>query len=86
MTLDAAARVLFLHAHPDDETLATGALIADLVAECEREGVLLIVEFLLYRLEGETDEEYAAAFADLLVGATELGVACGSKVLMPSAG
>lgn len=30
--LDDAARVLFLHAHPDDETLATGALIADLVA------------------------------------------------------
>lgn len=30
MTLDAATRVLFLHAHPDDETLATGALIAGL--------------------------------------------------------
>ena len=30
--LDDAALVLFLHAHPDDETLATGALIADLVA------------------------------------------------------
>jgi N-acetyl-1-D-myo-inositol-2-amino-2-deoxy-alpha-D-glucopyranoside deacetylase len=26
------ARVVFLHAHPDDETLATGVLIADLVA------------------------------------------------------
>ncbi len=30
--LDSARRVLFVHAHPDDETLATGALIADLVA------------------------------------------------------
>lgn len=30
--LDTAERVLFLHAHPDDETLATGTLIADLVA------------------------------------------------------
>jgi len=29
--LQAAARVLFLHAHPDDETLATGALIVALV-------------------------------------------------------
>lgn len=28
--LDAAARVLFAHAHPDDETIATGALIAEL--------------------------------------------------------
>ncbi|WP_432558822.1 PIG-L family deacetylase [Granulicoccus sp. GXG6511] len=30
---DGARRVLFVHAHPDDETLATGALIAWLVAE-----------------------------------------------------
>lgn len=29
--LDDARRVLFVHAHPDDETLATGALIAELV-------------------------------------------------------
>lgn len=28
-----ARRVLLVHAHPDDETLATGALIADLVAD-----------------------------------------------------
>jgi len=31
--LSGLTRVLFLHAHPDDETLATGALIAELVAE-----------------------------------------------------
>lgn len=30
--LDAARRVLFVHAHPDDETLATGGLIAHLAA------------------------------------------------------
>lgn len=30
--LDAARTVLFVHAHPDDETLATGALILELVA------------------------------------------------------
>jgi N-acetyl-1-D-myo-inositol-2-amino-2-deoxy-alpha-D-glucopyranoside deacetylase len=30
--LSDAERVLFLHAHPDDEVLATGVLIADLVA------------------------------------------------------
>lgn len=29
--LSEAGRVLLVHAHPDDETLATGALIADLV-------------------------------------------------------
>ncbi len=30
--LDGGTHVLFAHAHPDDETLATGALIAELVA------------------------------------------------------
>ncbi len=38
--------------------------IRDLVAACEAEGVLLIVELLTYQLEGESDEEYAAAFPD----------------------
>ena len=33
-------RVLFVHAHPDDETLATGGLIAELVARGVRVGVL----------------------------------------------
>lgn len=32
MLLTEARRVLFVHAHPDDETLATGALILGLVA------------------------------------------------------
>ncbi|MGA4508074.1 PIG-L family deacetylase [Propionibacteriaceae bacterium G1746] len=33
MLLSGAHRVLFIHAHPDDETLATGAMIANLVAD-----------------------------------------------------
>lgn len=78
---DVAKMLFYVRTDRQDADSKVGRQIADLVAECEREGVLLIVEFLLYRLEGETDEEYAAAFADLLVGATELGVACGSKVL-----
>lgn len=32
MRIEPGLRVVFLHAHPDDETLATGALIAELVA------------------------------------------------------
>lgn len=38
--LSGVERVLFLHAHPDDETLATGALIAELVADGVEVGVL----------------------------------------------
>jgi N-acetyl-1-D-myo-inositol-2-amino-2-deoxy-alpha-D-glucopyranoside deacetylase len=35
-----ARHVLFVHAHPDDETLATGALIAELVADGVRVSLL----------------------------------------------
>lgn len=38
--LSEARRVLFLHAHPDDESLATGALIAELTAQGVQVGVV----------------------------------------------
>ena len=38
--LGGAQRVLFVHAHPDDETLATGGLIAELAARGVRVAVL----------------------------------------------
>ncbi|MBK0418512.1 hypothetical protein JD276_05630 [Leucobacter sp. CSA1] len=55
--------------------------IRDLVAECEAEGLLLIVELLTYQLEGESDEEYAAAFPRLVAEGARLAVECGAKVL-----
>jgi len=55
--------------------------IRDLVAACEAEGLLLIVELLTYQLEGESDEEYRAKFADLVVDGAALAVACGAKIL-----
>ncbi|WP_407319852.1 hypothetical protein UQW22_05285 [Isoptericola halotolerans] len=55
--------------------------IRELVEACAREGLLLIVEILTYRLEGETEEEYAAAFPSLVADAAALAVDCGAKVL-----
>jgi len=55
--------------------------IRDLVAACEAEGLLLIVELLTYQLEGESDEEYAAAFPTLVADGAALAVACGAKIL-----
>lgn len=55
--------------------------IRQLVQECTAEGLLLIVEILTYRLEGETEEEYAAAFPGLVAEAAAISVECGSKVL-----
>lgn len=63
-----------LHSRVADE-------IRDLTKACEAEGLLLIVELLTYRLEGESEEDYQAAFASLVVEGARLAVACGAKVL-----
>lgn len=63
-----------LHSRVADE-------IRDLTKACEAEGLLLIVELLTYRLEGETEEDYQAAFPSLVVEGARLAVACGAKVL-----
>ncbi|HIY65599.1 MAG TPA: hypothetical protein H9830_04910, partial [Candidatus Agrococcus pullicola] len=52
-----------------------------LIEACDREGLLLIVELLTYKLDDETDDQYASAFADLVVDGAALAVACGAKVL-----
>ena len=74
MTLDAATRVLFLHAHPDDETLATGALIAELVAR----GVEVAV---VTATRGERGEITDPELADDLVALRERELAAALAVL-----
>ena len=59
----------------------------ELVAACAAQNLLLIVELLTYRLDGETEEEYQAAFPGLVAEAAALAIACGAKVLkLPYAG
>lgn len=55
--------------------------IEALVKECEKEGILLIVELLTYRLESESAEEYEKAFAHLVIEGARLAVEAGSKLL-----
>lgn len=76
------AKMLY-YTRPDkqDESSRVFAEIRDLVAACEAEGVLLIVELLTYQLEGESDEEYAAAFPALVIDGAALAVKAGSKIL-----
>jgi tagatose 1,6-diphosphate aldolase len=48
-------------------------LLARAAEDCHRHGLPLILEPLVYKLEGESDEAYTAAFPDLVVtAATEL--------------
>ena len=55
--------------------------IRDCVAACDAEGVLLIVELLTYRLDGESEADYQAAFPGFIEEGTKLAIACGAKVL-----
>lgn len=57
------------------------AIIRDKVADFAAEDILLVVEILTYRLEGEDEAAYKAAFPDLIVQCAEMALAEGSKVL-----
>ncbi|WP_045821521.1 tagatose-bisphosphate aldolase [Williamsia herbipolensis] len=78
---DAAKMLWYLR--PDRQGLDSVAAqsIRDLTAAATAEGVLLIVEILTYQLEGESDEDYRAAFGTLIADSARLSVACGAKVL-----
>jgi sulfofructosephosphate aldolase len=77
-----AAKMLF-HLRPDHQGggSTVAAQIRDVVGECADEGVLLVVELLTYRLDGEPEDAYRAAFPALVAEGARLAVACGAKVL-----
>jgi tagatose 1,6-diphosphate aldolase len=57
------------------------AILDRVVADFAEEDLLLVVEFLTYQLEGESDEDYAAKTAELIKGGSRLCLAHGAKVL-----
>ncbi|MDF2469155.1 MAG: gluconate kinase [Rhodococcus erythropolis] len=77
-----AAKMLF-YMRPDRQTSDSrvGDEIRDLVKACTDEGLLLIVEILTYKLDGESEEAYRAAFGTLVADAAQISVECGAKVL-----
>ncbi|KQM14441.1 tagatose-bisphosphate aldolase [Plantibacter sp. Leaf171] len=78
---DAAKMLFYLRSDQREAEQVVIDEIARLVEECSAEGVLLIVEILVYQLDGESDEAYAEIFPELVRGAAEISVAAGSKVL-----
>lgn len=78
---DAAKMLWYLRADRRGDEASVLAEMRDLVAECEAEGVLLIVEILTYRLEDESEDAYAEVFPSLVAGAAELCIEAGAKVL-----
>jgi tagatose 1,6-diphosphate aldolase len=56
-------------------------IIRDCIADFAREDLLLVVEFLTYRLPNEDPAEYKAKFPSLIEGGTRLCLEAGAKVL-----
>ena len=78
---DVAKMLWYLRPDRQDTGDRVAGEMRDLIAACADEGVLLIVELLTYRLEGETEEEYAAVFPGLVAAGAKLAVECGAQVL-----
>lgn len=51
------------------------------IEDFAREDLLLVTEFLTYRVEGESAEDYAAKLPSLIEGGTRLSLEAGAKVL-----
>jgi tagatose 1,6-diphosphate aldolase len=78
---DVAKMLFYLRPDKQDTDSRVAQEMRELVAACEDEGLLLIVEILTYRLDDETDEDYAAAFPSLVADGARLAVESGAKVL-----
>jgi tagatose 1,6-diphosphate aldolase len=78
---DVAKMLWYMRPDLQDATSRVADEIRELVTECSKEGLLLIVEILVYRLEDESEHDYAAAFPRLVADAARLSVECGAKVL-----
>ena len=73
--------MVYLRSDTPAANTANIAILNQCVADFAEEDLLLVVEFLTYQLEGESDADYAAKFPSLIEGGTRICLDCGSKVL-----
>lgn len=57
------------------------AILHHCIEDFAREDLLLVVEFLTYKLESETDEAYKEKVPSLIYEGTKICLDCGAKVL-----
>ena len=73
--------MVYLRSDTPAANTANIAILNQCIADFAQEDLLLVVEFLTYQLEGESDADYAAKFPSLIEGGTRICLDCGSKVL-----
>lgn len=57
------------------------AILRHCIEDFSKEDLLLVVEFLTYQLEGESDADYKSKVPSLIFEGTKLSLDCGAKVL-----
>lgn len=73
--------MIYLRSDTPEANRANLATLQRVVDDFAREDLLLVVEFLTYQLENESQEDYQSKIPDLIQGGCKLCIACGSKVL-----
>ncbi len=73
--------MVYLRSDTPDANTHNIALLKQVIEDFAREDLLLVVEFLPYRLEGESKEAYEAATPDLIQGGSKICLELGAKVL-----
>jgi tagatose 1,6-diphosphate aldolase len=76
-----AKLLLRLRADREDADGANAAVLREAVADCAAHHLLLVVEVLVYRLDGEDEGGYEAARGDLIREAALLAESCGARYL-----
>lgn len=81
--LGGTAGKILLHMRPDREGIDgfNAGIIKQCAADFAAEDALLVVEILVYRLEGEDAAAYDALRPTLIANSCRLGIAAGAKVL-----
>ena len=73
--------MVYLRSDHDEANRHNIAILRQCVEDFAKEDILLVVEYLTYQLEGESDEEYKAKFPELIKGGAKIALECGAKVL-----
>jgi tagatose-1,6-bisphosphate aldolase len=73
--------MVYLRSDLDQANIHNIKIMRQCIDDFAREDLLLVVEFLTYKLDDEDEAEYKALVPSLIVGGSKICLDCGSKVL-----
>ncbi|CAK9886271.1 MAG: Tagatose 1,6-diphosphate aldolase [Candidatus Erwinia impunctatus] len=73
--------MIYLRSDTPEANTANLATLSTVIADFAREDLFLVVEFLTYQLENESDDAYQSKIPQLIQDGCKLCISCGAKVL-----